>query len=521
MKSLSAAALPLPALQNSVTLKLLAAAIMASFADWLFYGYRPGISVAIFLLVLAGISLVTNPIPVNHRRVWISALILVAGLAPIVEHLEFLSAAFAIIATAIAVSSVTNPFIETLGDRLNAAGQILFSGPFRLLADLTDMKSRSLSLTQISVWIVPLVLGAIFLFLFSAANPLIERWFALIDLGALFAALDALRILLWTAILVAIWPFISAKWKGKKPVERNDGEVTPPPKLVATAPNAIFGAAAILRSLVLFNLLFAIETVLDLIYLWGGVALPDGMTYASYAHRGAYPLMATALLAAVFVLAAMRPGGPAERIPLIRMLVFLFVAQNVMLVVSSILRLDLYVEIYSLTYWRVAAFIWMVLVALGLVLIVVRIALNLGNRWLVLANLSTLTLALYICTFVNFPLLIADYNVSHSKEVSGKGVPLDLHYLVSLGPQVLPAIDRYRDHPNRAEVYSAIPGPYGAKLPMIDNLRNGLVNKQRSELDSWRGWSFRGWRLQQYLDRISANSRVSSYSMMPSFRRPA
>lgn len=510
MKSFSVAARPLPALQNNVLLKLFAATIMASFADWLFYGYRPGISAAIFLLVLAGISLIANPISADHRRIWISALILVAGLASIVENLDFLSATFGIITTAIAISSVTNPFIETLGDRLNAARQILLSGPFRLLADLSELQTRSLSLTQITVWIVPVVLSAIFLFLFSAANPLIEHWFELIDLRALFAEFNIWRVLFWATILIAIWPFISAKWKSKKSVERNTSETTPSSDPVATAPNAIFGAGAILRSLILFNLLFAIETVLDLMYLWGGVTLPDGMTYASYAHRGAYPLMATALLAAAFVLAAMRPGGPAERILLIRILVFLFVAQNVMLVVSSILRLDLYVEIYSLTYWRVAAFIWMILVALGLVLIVARIALNLSNRWLVLANLSTLTLALYLCTFVNFPLLIADYNVSHSKEVSGKGTWLDFYYLVSLGPQALPAIDRYRDHPNRVEVYTGLPGPYGAKLPMIDNLRNGLVNKERSELDSWRGWSFRSWRLQQYLDRISANSRASS-----------
>ena len=40
---------------------------------------------------------------------------------------------------------------------------------------------------------------------------------------------------------------------------------------------------------------------------------------------------------------------------------------------SSILRLDLYVATYLLTYWRVAAFIWMLIVAIGLVLIVVRI----------------------------------------------------------------------------------------------------------------------------------------------------
>ena len=121
--------------------------------------------------------------------------------------------------------------------------------------------------------------------------------------------------------------------------------------------NDFFGVATILRSLILFNFLFAVQTVLDVAYLWGNATLPADISYASYAHRGAYPLIVTALLAAGFVLAAMRPGGPAEQSRVIRPLVYLWVAQNVLLVLSSILRLDLYVQIYLLTWWRIAAFI--------------------------------------------------------------------------------------------------------------------------------------------------------------------
>ena len=71
----------------------------------------------------------------------------------------------------------------------------------------------------------------------------------------------------------------------------------------------LFGTEAILRSLILFNGLFAVQTVLALVYLWGNAKLPDGISYAGYAHRGAYPLIATALLSAAFVLAAMRVVG--------------------------------------------------------------------------------------------------------------------------------------------------------------------------------------------------------------------
>ena len=219
-------------------------------------------------------------------------------------------------------------------------------------------------------------------------------------------------------------------------------ELPVPPSFAPLVPVEFLGPSSIVRSLILFNLLFAAQSILDGLYLWGHVALPANMTYAAYAHRGAYPLIATALLAAVFVLAAMRPGGPAEKSKVIRPLVYLWVGQNILLVASSILRLDLYVDIYMLTYWRIAAFIWMGLVALGLVLIVARIALDRSNRWLVGANLIALTIVLYSVSLVNFDAFIADYNLTHSSEMAGKGVKIDANYLLTLGPQALPALDK-------------------------------------------------------------------------------
>ena len=259
------------------------------------------------------------------------------------------------------------------------------------------------------------------------------------------------------------------------------------PLPAAGPPGLLFSEGAILRALILFNALFAVQTVLDLTYLWGGVALPDGMTYATYAHRGAYPLIVTALLAAGFVLVTMRPGSDMERSPLFRPLVFLLVGKNVMLVISSILRLDLYVQVYALSYWRVAAFIWMLLVAAGLVLIIARIALGRSNSWLTLMNCGALALALYACCFINFPALIADHNVTHSREISGSGNELDLGYLVSLGPQTIPAIDRYLDHRKPVSTW----WPVGK--------RNGLAATHRDGTRGWRAWTFRNWQLTRYL----------------------
>jgi hypothetical protein len=192
----------------------------------------------------------------------------------------------------------------------------------------------------------------------------------------------------------------------------------------------------------------------------------------------------------------MRPGGPTEKSNVIRPLVYLWVGQNVLLVASSILRLDLYVDIYLLTYWRIAAFIWMGLVALGLILIVARIALNRSNRWLVGTNLIALTIVLYSCSLVNFDAVIADYNVTHSRETSGVGLTADLNYLLTFGPQALPAIDKMIQL--RTEV---------VRRNLVWR-RDDLVEELRRDM-AWRTWGFRNWRLQRWLD-AQARSRSDS-----------
>jgi hypothetical protein len=273
-----------------------------------------------------------------------------------------------------------------------------------------------------------------------------------------------------------------------------------PSTAVATEPSDLdylFGVQAMSRSLILFNALFALQTGLDLVYLWGGANLPGGMSHAEYAHRGAYPLIATALLAAGFVLIAMRPGGPAEHSRLIRPLVLVWTGQNVLLVISSILRLDLYVVAYSLTYLRLAAFIWMGLVAAGLLLMLIQIIMRKPNSWLVTANAATLALVLYGCCFINAPWVVASYNVEHCREVGGTGPNLDLKYLASLGPQALPALEAHT-----MEFLGIFPYSLAYRMsPDRDDF---------ARWPNWRAWSFRAWRLERYFANPSWLDRLDS-----------
>jgi hypothetical protein len=458
---------------------------LAALADVLFWNQRIGLSMVLFAALLFAGALLANSAWSELRRTSIAAMIVIVGLVPGIEDLNFISLLILIGAVSIGIAVATNPGFAKIADGLRAFLDLFLTGPFRIIGDVVRMTDvRALS-TGFALWFVPLVFGAVFVFLFASANPLIARWIGLLNPKDATSQINLARTLFWAFVLSTVWPFLHVRWRrwtmprtvAPQPIAEN---AEPAPEVIN-----IFGAETILRSLILFNVLFAIQTVLDLVFLWGNAKLPDGISYADYAHRGAYPLIVTALLAAAFVLAAMRPGGPAEKSAIIRPLVYLWVGQNVLLVVSSMLRLERYMEVYLLTGWRIAALVWMLLVVVGLLLIVARIILEQSNRWLVRMNLIGLLATLYVCALVNFDAIIADYNVTHSKEAAGKGVNLDLNYLSTLGPQALPALQR------------------AALLPGITPRecgRNRLKSIQEADMASWKSWGFRSWRLQRWLD---------------------
>ena len=321
-------------------------------------------------------------------------------------------------------------------------------------------------------WWLPLGCGLLFAGLFALANPVVEGW-----LGALWdgvrGLLDRLgvpapvRIVVWWVAGLALWFLLRARWA--KP--RADADAPPV--------RGVDRTALALRALLVCNALFAAQNALDLSYLWGGLALPGGMTYATYAHRGAYPLMATALLAAGFVLLWFQPGSAAQDHPWARRLVLAWLAQNVLLLGAAAWRLHLYVDVYGLSLWRVAALVWFGLVGAGLLLIAWRIRARRANRWLVRANLLVASAVLAACALVDWGGMIAWHNVGLRRE-TGQGQPIDVTYLRSLGPAAGPALRCLALREGRTDL--------GERAR---EAASAVEYDLRADLESWPGWTLR------------------------------
>jgi len=464
---------------------LISAAGCVALADFLFYGWTIGISLPLFFLVLGVVAVARNRAHAPRRIQIVMSVVFTAVLIALVEDVNILSTILSALGTGFFVMVITAQEPARWQRRLLEVVTVPFRGPFQFVADLIWQMQKQdyawLKPAALIAWIIPLGVSALFVSLFASANPLIEHGLLQIDLHTILSLLDPWRIAFWVLLAGVIWPLIFRRSNQRSiPQAELDTDNDKPSNL-----DYILDASATVRSLVLFNALFALQSGLDLTYLWGGASLPDGMSHAEYAHRGAYPLIATALLAAGFVLIAMRPGGPAQQSRLIRPLVLAWTAQNILLVISSILRLDLYVGVYSLTYLRLAAFIWMGLVAAGLLLILIQIILRKSNSWLLSANAATLALVLYAYCFINAPWLVATYNVEHCRELGGSGVNLDVPYLGVLGPQARLVLEAHRNE------ISALLSAMDRQFP---DARNAILSPE-----NWRAWSFRAWRLRRYL----------------------
>jgi hypothetical protein len=440
--------------------RALALLALVVLADFLFYEHAPGLSLALFAGAVLAAAMVLSPGRDRLRP----ALLLAVSALPVVEHVQALSLGF------LGAGLLGSLAWATGGTRALAgrALRILRDLPLRGVIDAAGFGrevARSGVVTEhrrhLRSWAFPaggaLVLGG----LLVQANPVLDQalaWlFSLEGSGVIFA-----RLLFWAGAALLIWPLIAS------PKAMAAGTLALPR---LPGPNAL----SVARGLVVFNLILGVQTVLDAAYLWGGAALPEGMTAAEYAHRGAHPLLVTALLAGGFALAA-RPFAAEDR--RLRLLLLLWLAQNVALTVSALLRLELYVEAFGLTYLRLHSAIWMGLVAAGLGLTGWQVWRGLPNGWLLLRAAGLGFGVLYAACFVNFAAIIAAQNLSRET--------FDGTYVCSLGPTAVGAIVASGREVRRIDEYGDDQGRCFTMGPQIDG---------------WRDWGFRDWRVRRYLER--------------------
>lgn len=438
-------------------------------ANLLLYHRWPGLAFVPFAVTVFLAMVATLP---GRRIPRGPALLLLASQLPLIEYQQLLAVAFAIAGLAASLVWARSAARPGAAQVIARAILLLLSSvkqPFRAirfasLALQAGNRGESTGTTVLKAagrLAFPLLGTAALLVLLAVANPVIEGW-----LGQLLVLNIHLVPLLWRLVFLSlvaslVWPFLA--WSGVLPPKREMDAGEPVGRWLG------LNAGSVSLALFLFNAMLLVQVGTDARYLLAGGELPEGLTYSAYARRGAFALMATAVLAGAFAVLARPYLGKR---PQLRGLMYLWLVQNLVLTAAAGYRLWIYIEAYGLTTLRIHAAIWTVLVGLGLVLIAWQIRQERSTGWL-LARVAALALAtLYLCSFVNFGHIVASHNIARLK---GPGEPI-----CETGYPVAPSY-----------------APSEAWCRTV-----------RPRIDTWRDWDFRTWRTIGYLEAEKVRRRM-------------
>lgn len=185
------------------------------------------------------------------------------------------------------------------------------------------------------------------------------------------------------------------------------------------------------------NLLFAFFVVVQFAYFFGGRVNLEWLTYAEYARRGFFELVAAALITIglVFALDQTTARVNDREKHLFRWLAVGLLALTGVLLVSAARRMELYEQAYGFTHLRVYTHVFMFTLGGGLIVTglglfrVHRRAVSLGVLALMIGSLGAVNA-------LNVDAYIATRNIDRYYA----GEPLDMRYLASLSLDSVPAL---------------------------------------------------------------------------------
>lgn len=189
--------------------------------------------------------------------------------------------------------------------------------------------------------------------------------------------------------------------------------------------------------LILLNLLILSVNIIDIKYLWAGMSLPEGVTMADALHQAVGTIIFSIVIAIAVLLFIFRSGmNFYERNKFIKLLAYLWIIQNVFIVVSTIYRNSLYINEYMLTYKRIGVYVYLTLTLVGLISVMIKVVSAKSNWFLFRFNGWSFYAALVILPAINWDMFIARYNLNHSGEI-------DMNYVFDLSYASIPELVKY------------------------------------------------------------------------------
>ncbi|NQY75204.1 MAG: DUF4173 domain-containing protein [Candidatus Margulisbacteria bacterium] len=481
--------------------------------NYIFWDEYLGINLLLFSLFIIGTTLTLNKNALKSQTALYSAAgILITALA-VVYHNSTMAKFTNIVFTLLLIGFTNQSLLRSTLYALPTSIANYFTIPKSIFSSLQSLGLKTSSLKLIwrytKLTLVPIVFFVLFYLIFQIANPVfkelsddimisISDWFSV-----LFENISFLRILflIWGLSIVGwvlyqsdIKYFVNAEILYSDFIKRirigkrksNVQLATPKKPGNPLALKNEYRSALILMAMV--NTLLLVVNIIDINWIWLNFEFTEDINLSQFVHEGTYFLILSILLSMGIMLYFFR-GNQNFFIGRQKLLIAagLWIAQNIILVISVGVRNYHYISHYGLAYKRIGVIVFLGLTVFGLVTLFLKMKNKKSAFLLFRQNSWAVCGAFVFMSLFNWDGIIMNHNISHPEKNH-----IDVRFLLSLSDKTLPILNEHK------EILEARNDDYYSidYVQRFDDQVLNLLNKKNST--TWLSWSLLDDKAYQY-----------------------
>jgi hypothetical protein len=259
-------------------------------------------------------------------------------------------------------------------------------------------------------------------------------------------------------------------------------------------------------SLVMLNILLLFINVLDIIYVWFGFTYTSNINLKDYVHEGAGMLIFSIVLAMLVLLFFFRANlNFYKKNKWLRYGAYGWIFQNMILVISVLLRDSYYIQHMGLAYKRIGVLVFLIMVLMGLITVFIKIQQRKTSYYLWRVNGWFAIVLLVAASCIHWDETIARYNLAHKNTI-----PVDVNFLLTLSDKTLPLVQQNIDVLKGEKLPVQPEGDYedrSASLEVFEMRKKEFLETQQKY--SWLSWNVSDAYVKKYLAQNIITSSIN------------
>lgn len=438
--------------KKNINAKSIALSILALIGYHLIFWHESfGLNTIIFTSAILGWSFYSQKRDFLNKTVLATAVITLLLSFLIAIHGSFLAKFSYICSLLIYLGFLFNPSIKSI---ISALPGGLFNIPVSFIHSIS-ITTKQIKIPKkyngtfrfLKFTLMPLAVLFVFLIIFNYANPVfnnltsnvldligraIAKFFSQLSWAWIFFMIFGMIIISGIALNGNIKMFAKYEEKSSDSVIRRKIRSFRRFKMIGLKDENRTGVIL----MILINLLLFIMNFIDIQWIWFNFSLTGNQTYSQLVHEGTYLLILSILISMgiIFYYFRRNQNFYVKNRPL-KVGAYLWIIQNIIMVISVAIRNLRYIDEFGLTNKRIGVLVFLIMTMVGLVTLFIKVRNKKSTFFVLKINSWAMYLLFFVLSIFNWDIIVVRFNLNMPETK-----PIDKEYLLTFSDKTLPYV---------------------------------------------------------------------------------